>query len=176
MRAVRPTPVLALLVAWTLVTAFPAGAAPGQAPPPAAPAPTQNVLDMLKAAGTFTMFVKAVEEAGLTATLTGSGPVTVFAPADAAFAKVPKESLDATMANKAQLTMLLKGHIIEGQRISSEQLKTQKTLKTSAGTELQITVQDGVPSVSGAKVIRADVQASNGVIHQLDTVLALRQP
>jgi uncharacterized surface protein with fasciclin (FAS1) repeats len=131
---------------------------------------------MLKAAGTFTMFVKAVEEAGLTATLTGSGPVTVFAPADAAFAKVPKESLDATMANKAQLTMLLKSHIIEGQRISSEQLKTAKTLKTSAGTELQITVQDGVPSVSGAKVIRADVLASNGVIHQLDTVLALRQP
>jgi uncharacterized surface protein with fasciclin (FAS1) repeats len=176
MRAFRPTLVLPLLVAWALVAAFPAGAAPGQAPPPAAPAPTQNVLDMLKAAGTFTMFVKAVEDAGLTATLTGSGPVTVFAPADAAFAKVPKESLDATMANKAQLTNLLKTHIIEGQRITAEQLKTQKSLKTSAGTELQITVQDGVPAIAGAKVIKADMQASNGVIHQLDAVIVPRQP
>lgn len=152
------------------IVAF-AVAVPVAAQAPAPAAPTQNVLDMLKTAGTFTMFVKAVEEAGLASTFTGSGPLTVLAPTDAAFAKVPKANLDAAMANKAQLTTILKNHIIEGQKITVDQLKTQKALKTSAGLELQITVQDGVPSISGARVVRGDVQASNGVIHTLDTVL-----
>jgi uncharacterized surface protein with fasciclin (FAS1) repeats len=136
-----------------------------------AQAPVQNVLDALKTAGTFGEFLKAIEEAGLTATLSSPGPLTIFAPTDAAFAKVGKDALDAAMKDKARLTMILKNHIIEGQKITTDQLKTLSAVKTSAGQELPVTVQDGVPVIAGAKFVQTDIQASNGVIQAVDTVL-----
>jgi uncharacterized surface protein with fasciclin (FAS1) repeats len=138
--------------------------------PAAAQAPAQNVLDALKAAGTFTSFVKAIEEADMASLLTGTTPVTVLAPTDEAFAKVPRERLDAAMANKDQLSAILKNHIIEGERITIAQLRTQQMLKTAAGHELPIRVEGETPAIGDAKVTR-EIEAANGVIHVVDAVL-----
>jgi uncharacterized surface protein with fasciclin (FAS1) repeats len=159
--------IVGLLVPLASLPPFlPAPEAFAQAPPVA-----QNVVDTLKAAGTFGQFLKAVDDAGLTGTLTAAGPITVFAPTDAAFSKVSKDTLDAAMKDKAKLTMILKNHIVEGQKITAEQMKMLKTVKTAAGRELPVVVQDGAPVLAGARFVRTDIQASNGVIQAVDTVL-----
>ena len=160
-------PFLFLAICLLTVAISSAALAQGQAPA----APQRNVLDALKAAGNFTTLVKAIETAGLTAALTGSNQVTLFAPTDEAFAKVPKAQMDAAMANKDQLTMILKNHIIEGQKLTQAQLRTQKSLKTAAGQELAVAVQEGVATVGGAKLVMGEIQASNGVIFAVDAVI-----
>lgn len=128
----------------------------------------QDVVDVAVKAGNFTTLVAAVKAAGLVDTLKGPGPFTVFAPTDAAFAKVPKATLGALLADKAALTKVLTYHVVPGKMMAAD-LRAGK-LKTVEGQELTITTTGGV-MVDNAKVVAADVPASNGVIHAIDTVL-----
>ena len=128
----------------------------------------QDVVDTAVKAGNFTTLVTAVKAAGLVDTLKGPGPFTVFAPTDAAFAKVPKATLDALLADKAALAKVLTYHVVPG-KVMAADVKAGK-VKTVQGQELTITTKGGV-MVDNAKVVATDVAASNGVIHAIDTVL-----
>ena len=120
-------------------------------------------------AGSFLTLAKLLNQADLMDTIKSKGPFTVFAPTDAAFAAVPADALAAIAADKAKLTKVLLYHVVPG-RISSTDLKTGDT-KTAEGSALKITATAGVVTVNGAKVIAANVGASNGVIHVIDKVL-----
>ena len=128
----------------------------------------QDIVDTAVKAGNFTTLVTAVKAAGLVDTLKGPGPFTVFAPTDEAFAKVPKATLDALLADKAALTKVLTYHVVPG-KVMAADVKAGK-VKTVEGQELTITTKGGV-MVNNAKVVATDVVASNGVIHAIDTVL-----
>ena len=128
----------------------------------------QDIVDVAAKAGNFNTLVAAVKAADLVDTLKGTGPFTVFAPTDAAFAKIPKAKLDALLADKAALTKVLTYHVVSG-KVMAADVKAGK-VKTVQGQELTITTQGGV-MVDNAKVVATDVAASNGVIHAIDTVL-----
>lgn len=128
----------------------------------------QDVVDVAAKAGNFNTLVTAVKAAGLVDTLKGPGPFTVFAPTDAAFAKVPKATLDALLADKAALTKVLTYHVVPA-KVMAADVKAGK-VKTVQGQELTVTTQGGV-MVDNAKVVATDVAASNGAIHAIDTVL-----
>jgi len=113
-----------------------------------------------------------VKAAGLVETLEGAGPFTVFAPTDAAFAKVPKAQLDALLADKTALAALLTYHVVPGRLMASDIVKTNgATPMTVNGQVINITVRGGKVYVGGGQVVGPDVHASNGVIHVIDTVL-----
>ena len=128
----------------------------------------QDIVDVAAKAGNFNTLVTAVKAAGLVDTLKGPGPFTVFAPTDAAFAKVPKAKLDALLADKAALTKVLTYHVVPG-KVMAADVKAGK-VKTVEGQELTVITKGGV-MVDNAKVVATDVAASNGVIHAIDTVL-----
>lgn len=128
----------------------------------------QDIVDTAVKAGNFTTLVTAVKAAGLVDTLKGPGPFTVFAPTDEAFAKVPKATLDALLADKAALTKVLTYHVVPG-KVMAADVKAGK-VKTVEGQDITITTKGGV-MVNNAKVVATDVVASNGVIHAIDTVL-----
>ena len=134
----------------------------------AATAFAQDIVDTAVKAGNFKTLVTAVQAAGLVDTLKGPGPFTVFAPTDAAFAKVPKAQLDALLADKAKLTKVLTYHVVPGAVMAMD--VKPGMVKTVEGSELTLATAGGV-TVNGAKVVAADVKASNGVIHAIDTVL-----
>jgi uncharacterized surface protein with fasciclin (FAS1) repeats len=127
-----------------------------------------DIVDTAVAAGSFKTLVTAVQAAGLVDTLKGPGPFTVFAPTDAAFAKIPKAKLDALLADKAALTKVLTYHVVSG-KVMAADVKAGK-VKTVEGSEVTLATQGGV-TVDGAKVVKADVAADNGVIHAIDTVI-----
>jgi uncharacterized surface protein with fasciclin (FAS1) repeats len=120
-------------------------------------------------AGTFTTLVAAVQAADLVDTLNGDGPFTVLAPNDDAFAKIPKETLDAVLADKAQLAKILTYHVIPG-KVMSADIAGMTSAKTVEGSMVDINATDGV-HVNDAKVVTADIECENGVIHVIDTVL-----
>jgi uncharacterized surface protein with fasciclin (FAS1) repeats len=128
----------------------------------------QDIVDTAVKAGNFKTLVTAVQAAGLVDTLKGPGPFTVFAPTDAAFAKIPKAQLDALLADKAKLTKVLTYHVVSG-AVMAKDVKPGM-VKTVEGSNLTLATAGGV-TVNGAKVVAADVKASNGVIHAIDTVL-----
>ena len=128
----------------------------------------QDIVDTAVKAGYFKTLVAAVQAAGLVDTLKGPGPFTVFAPTDAAFAKIPKATLDSLLADKAALTKVLTYHVVPGKVMASD-VKAGK-VKTVQGQEITVTTSGGV-MVDQSKVIATDVAASNGVIHAVDTVL-----
>jgi uncharacterized surface protein with fasciclin (FAS1) repeats len=127
-----------------------------------------DIVDTAVAAGNFKTLAAAVTAAGLIDTLKGAGPFTVFAPTDEAFAKVPKATLDGLLADKAALTKVLTYHVVAG-KVMAADVKAGH-VKTVQGSDLAMATEGGV-TVNGAKVIAADVAASNGVIHAIDTVL-----
>ena len=131
---------------------------------------TKNIVDVATSAGSFNTLLAAVKAAGLVATLQGEGPFTVFAPSDAAFAKIPKAQLDALLADKAKLTKVLTYHVVAG-RVTAADVAKRTSATTVAGPSLKIHVANGTVHVDNAKVVKADVMASNGVIHVIDTVL-----
>jgi len=104
----------------------------------------------------------------LVSILTGKGPFTVFAPTDTAFAKIPKADLDAMLKNKAKLKSVLTYHVVSGKVLSTD-LK-DGSVKTVQGSDVMVSTMGGV-KVNDAKVVTADIAASNGVIHAIDTVL-----
>jgi uncharacterized surface protein with fasciclin (FAS1) repeats len=131
-------------------------------------AQAKDIVDTAVAAGNFKTLATALQAAGLVDTLKGPGPFTVFAPTDAAFAKVPKADLEALLADKAKLTAVLTYHVVPG-KVMAADVKAGK-VKTVQGSELTIGTAGGV-MVDGAKVTQADIVASNGVIHVIDNVV-----
>ena len=129
----------------------------------------QNIVETAVAAGSFKTLVTAVQVAGLVDTLSGAGPFTVFAPTDEAFAKIPKETLDAVLADKAKLTAILTYHVVAGKVMASD-VMSLTSAKTVQGGEVKIDTTDGV-MINNAKVVQADIECSNGVIHVIDSVL-----
>lgn len=119
--------------------------------------------------GNFKTLVTAVQEAGLVDTLSGNGPFTVFAPTDEAFAKVPKETLNALLANKEELAKVLTYHVLPG-KVPSSAVSNKKHVKTVEGSDVCFYTKEGV-KVDDANVLMADIHCSNGVIHVIDQVI-----
>ena len=134
----------------------------------AATVQAKDIVDTAVAAGDFKTLAVALEKAGLVDTLKGKGPFTVFAPTDAAFAKVPKKDLDALLADKSKLTSVLTYHVVPGS-VMAKDVKAGK-VKTVQGSELTLSTSGGV-KVDGANVVKTDIVADNGVIHVIDTVV-----
>lgn len=133
-------------------------------------APTQNIVQTAAAAGQFKTLLKLATVAGLAGALEGPGKLTVFAPTDAAFAKVPKSTLAALLKNKAKLKAVLLYHVLNGEYRAAKVLKLSGA-KTLQGKRVTFKVKGGSVYVNNAKVIKADVGASNGVIHVINSVL-----
>ena len=130
-----------------------------------------DIVDTAIAAGSFTTLVTAVKAAGLVDTLKGPGPFTVFAPNDAAFAKLPAGTVESLLKpeNKAKLVAILTYHVVPG-KVMSKDIAGKKMAKTVEGAEVSIDATNGV-RIDNAKVVKADIEASNGVIHVIDTVI-----
>ncbi|MEG4272767.1 MULTISPECIES: fasciclin domain-containing protein [unclassified Microcoleus] len=140
----------------------------------ASPAPMAQAKDIVAIASgdaQFKTLTKALGAAGLVTTLQGKGPFTVFAPTDAAFAALPKATLEDLLKpeNKAKLTKILTYHVVPGSVVSTS-LKSGD-VKSVEGSSLKVAVNAGKVTVSGANVVKADIKASNGVIHVIDKVL-----
>jgi uncharacterized surface protein with fasciclin (FAS1) repeats len=133
-------------------------------------AQSKDIVDTAASAGTFKSLAAALQAAGLVQTLKGPGPFTVFAPTDEAFAKIPKADLDALLKDKAKLTAVLSYHVFAGNANSSD-LRQLKDLSTVQGGRIKIEATKTTLKVDAATVIKADVPASNGIIHVVDTVL-----
>jgi uncharacterized surface protein with fasciclin (FAS1) repeats len=158
----KRTTLYALLISTTLLVGICyAGSAPKAA--------EKDIVDTAVAAGNFKTLVSAVQAAGLVDTLKGTGPFTVFAPTDDAFAKIPSATLNALLANKTQLTAVLTYHVVPGKVMSTDLTNGMKA-KTVQGGNLTINTTMGV-MVNNAKVVQADIGCTNGVIHVIDTVL-----
>jgi uncharacterized surface protein with fasciclin (FAS1) repeats len=149
------------VAASALAVAFPAGIATAQA---------RDVFDTAVAAGQFTTFARALQQAGLMDTLKGPGPFTVFAPTDAAFARVPAERLNSLLANPQQLRSVLTYHTVPG-RVTAADLARLQTARTAQGESVRVSAAGGTVRINDATVIAADVSVSNGVIHAIDAVL-----
>jgi uncharacterized surface protein with fasciclin (FAS1) repeats len=128
----------------------------------------KDIVDTAVSAGSFKTLATALQAAGLVDTLKGKGPFTVFAPTDAAFAKIPKADLDALIADKAKLTAVLTYHVVPG-KVMSKDVKAGEA-KTVEGSSLTVSTMGGV-KVDNAKVTTVDIVADNGVIHVIDTVV-----
>ncbi len=135
-----------------------------------ATAGARSVLATATAEGSFNTFVAAIQTAGLTATLEGKGPFTVFAPTDAAFAKLPKGKLDALLKDPAKLKAILTYHVLPG-NFTSAQLVKLSSAKTLNGKTLKIVSKDGKLTVDNAQVNLTDMPATNGGVYAIDTVL-----
>lgn len=139
-----------------------AGSFDGMSKDPAATAASNNPL--------LSTLVTAVKEAGLVDTLNGSGPFTIFAPTNDAFAKIPEADLNAVLADKDLLTKLLTYHVV-GEKLSSGDLASKGTVETLEGGQLKITTSGDTVMVNGAKVVCMDVPTANATVHIIDTVL-----
>ena len=134
--------------------------------------PMKNIVEVAVEAGSFKTLVAAVKAAGLVETLQGPGPFTVFAPTDAAFAKLPPGTVEALLADKQKLASILTFHVVGGKVMAADIVKSNgATPNTVNGLPLDIVVRGGKVYVNGVNVVTADVQASNGVIHIIDAVL-----
>ena len=134
----------------------------------AAAVQAKDIVDTAIAAGDFKTLAIALEKAGLIDTLKDKGPFTVFAPTDAAFAKLPKKDLDALLADKSKLAAVLTYHVVPGS-VMAKDIKAGK-VKTVQGSDLTLSTSDGV-KVDGANVVKTDIVADNGVIHVIDSVV-----
>lgn len=132
--------------------------------------PPADIVDTAVGAGQFKTLAKALEAAGLIETLKGTGPFTVFAPTDEAFAKVPKDKLDALLKDKKALTAVLTYHVVPGKVIATDVVKLDSA-KTVQGMPLAIVVTDGKVKINSANVVKTDIACKNGVIHVIDAVL-----
>ncbi|MBO6931461.1 MAG: fasciclin domain-containing protein [Roseibium sp.] len=137
-----------------------------------AKASEKDIVDTAVGAGSFNTLVAAVQEAGLVDTLKGDGPFTVFAPTDEDFAKLPAGTVENLLKpeNKDQLVAILTYHVVPGKVMSSDIAGKKADVASVQGGEIAVDATDGV-KVDNAKVIAADVEATNGVIHVIDTVI-----
>jgi uncharacterized surface protein with fasciclin (FAS1) repeats len=158
----------AISIGFGLVLSASAGDTQQKAAKAAAATTPMSILDTASAAG-FTTLVAAVKAAGLEETLSGKGPFTVFAPTDEAFKKLPEGALDGLLADEEALKNVLLYHVVMGNVKAADVVKL-KSAKTAEGADVVIDAKNGV-KINDAKVVKADVVASNGVIHVIDTVL-----
>jgi uncharacterized surface protein with fasciclin (FAS1) repeats len=128
-----------------------------------------DIVDTAVEAGSFKTLATALEAAGLIEALKGEGPFTVFAPTDDAFAKLPEGTVESLLKDKDALTAVLTYHVVPG-KVKAKKVVKLDSAKTLQGQSVHIDATDGV-KINGARVIQADVSASNGVIHVIDTVL-----
>ena len=171
MRSFRSTLAVSAASAVALCAAGPASAAvPVEH---RAPAAQKNIVETAVAAGQFKTLASLLDQAGLVETLSGKSRFTVFAPTDAAFAKVPKSTLDALAKDKAKLRAVLLYHVAKGKLTASKVIK-RKSIKTVNGERVSVRVRSGKVYVGGARVTTPDVLASNGVIHVINKVLIPR--
>ncbi len=131
---------------------------------------SMDIVDTAVAAGSFKTLAVALQAADLIPTLKGAGPFTVFAPTDAAFAKIPKADLDALLKDKKALSAVLTYHVVAGKVMAADVVKL-KSAKTVEGSSVKINVTGGKVTVNNANVTATDIVASNGVIHVIDTVI-----
>jgi uncharacterized surface protein with fasciclin (FAS1) repeats len=129
-----------------------------------------DIVDTAVGSGKFRTLVEAVKEAGLVDTLKGKGPFTVFAPTDEAFAKIPKEKLDALLKDKKALKAVLTYHVVSGKVMAADVVKLDSA-KTVQGKPLKIVAKDDKVTINGVNVVKTDIVCSNGVIHVIDAVL-----
>jgi uncharacterized surface protein with fasciclin (FAS1) repeats len=131
-----------------------------------------DIVDTAASAGDFKTLVAAIEAAGLVETLKGKGPFTVFAPTDAAFAKLPAGTLEGLLKpeNKDKLTAILTYHVVAGKIMSADIAGKTEMVESVEGDKLTVDAMKGV-KIDNATVTSADIEASNGVIHVIDTVL-----
>ncbi len=134
--------------------------------------PPKDIVDTAVGAGDFQTLVAAVKAAGLVDTLKGDGPFTVFAPNDAAFAKLPKTAIANLLKpeNKDKLTAILTYHVVPGKVMAADVVGLDSA-KTAQGSEVAIKTKDGTVMIDGAKVIATDIECGNGVIHVIDSVI-----
>ena len=128
-----------------------------------------DIVDTAVKAGSFTTLVAAVQAAGLAETLKGTGPFTVFAPTDEAFAKLPQGTVDALLQDIPKLKQILTYHVVAGNVMAADVVK-MKSAQTVEGSEVKIDASSGV-KINNSTVTTPDVAADNGVIHIIDTVL-----
>lgn len=134
------------------------------------PSAQGNIVETAVGAGKFDTLVSLVGEAGLAETLATGGNFTVFAPTDAAFAKVPKKTLAALEANPAKLKAVLLYHVVKGE-LRANRIMKRSSIKTLNGASVTVKVTRGVVKIANARVVQANVEASNGVIHAINRVL-----
>ena len=129
-----------------------------------------NIVQTAISAGSFKTLVAAVQAAGLAETLSGTGPFTVFAPTDEAFAKLPAGTVDALLKDKEKLASILTYHVVSGQVTAADAVKLTEP-KTVNGQSFKIVAgKDGV-MIDNANVVKTDIMTSNGVIHIIDSVI-----
>lgn len=131
---------------------------------------TKDIVATAVEAGSFNTLATALTEAGLIETLQSEGPFTVFAPTDEAFAKLPKGTVESLLKDKEALKNVLLYHVVSGKVMSGDVVKLN-TAETVQGSSVNIKVVDGKVMINDAQVVSADVNASNGVIHVIDTVI-----
>jgi uncharacterized surface protein with fasciclin (FAS1) repeats len=153
---------LAVAAAAVALVALPASAAEGK----------KDIVDTAVAAGSFKTLATALQAAGLVETLKGKGPFTVFAPTDAAFAKLPAGTVEGLLKpeNKAKLASILTYHVVAGNVKAADVVKLTEA-KTVQGQSVKIKVEGGKVMVDGANVVTTDIAASNGTIHVIDAVI-----
>jgi uncharacterized surface protein with fasciclin (FAS1) repeats len=134
--------------------------------------PTKDIVDTAVSAGSFKTLTTALAAAGLVETLKGKGPFTVFAPTDEAFAKLPAGTVESLLkpANKQKLTAILTYHVVAGNVKAADVVKLSSA-KTLNGKSVTIKTVGGKVLINGATVVKADIAATNGTIHVIDTVL-----
>ena len=132
----------------------------------------KDIIDTAVSAGTFNTLAAALTAAGLIETLKGTGPFTVFAPTDEAFAKLPDGTVDALLKDIPKLTSILTYHVVSGKVMAADVMKMDgQAAKTVNGAELKISTQDGVKLNGDVQVTATDIDCTNGVIHVVDAVL-----
>lgn len=156
------------IAALALVLVAPALSAQQMGARPATP--TKNIVTVAVENGSFTVLARALTAAGLVETLQGPGPFTVFAPTDAAFAKLPAGTVDALLRDIPRLRSILTYHVVAG-KVEAKDVVNLTTANTVQGSAISIHVMGGKVMINDATVTTADVQASNGVIHVIDTVI-----
>jgi transforming growth factor-beta-induced protein len=129
-----------------------------------------TIVDVARSAGSFTTLLAALDAAGLTATLEGDGPFTVFAPTDEAFDALPAGTVDALLQDPQALASILTYHVVSG-RVEAAQVVTLSSAETLNGASVSISVDGSTVKVDDATVVQTDIAASNGVIHVIDAVI-----
>lgn len=161
----------AVLFSATLTTVSTALACGGGAATTAAK--TGDIVEVASGAGTFQTLLTAATAAGLVDTLKGEGPFTVFAPSDDAFAKLPAGTVEALLQDKEQLRAVLTYHVVSGKVLAKDAMKLDSA-KTVEGRSLTLKRNGAGLQIDGATVVKADIMASNGVIHVIDSVMIPR--
>jgi uncharacterized surface protein with fasciclin (FAS1) repeats len=166
----KRTLLLSIAALAVVVAACGSAATPTPAPSPT-PAPMGDIVEVATEAAAFTTLLAAADAAGLVDTLKGEGPYTLFAPNDDAFAALPEGTLESLLADPEALKAILLYHVVEGS-VTSDQVVGLTEATSVEGSPIAISVVDGTVTLNGtAKVVTADVMASNGVIHVIDAVI-----